>query len=699
MSNFSKDININQYLIGSNPEAMRADIMYFKNEVLVDFKELNKKLEEKYSKINQEIANNMELFNQKISQINIKLLELSTKIITDANSNEKINELLNFKDKAESLINSNKNKISIFNEETNNRINQINLLLRESIFFPGLIGPRCKFKNLNEYIEFILNQVNSLNDFKEKNLIDLKLYKTKIEHLLNVTQMKMDNVQRETNNFSLNAIKKSEDKLLREISYRDEKIKEIKLENQNYFLELNNNMKNYNGDIKESKEELNNKLVSLEQNNENKINKIIEKHINFEKKIFDLQNYLSKIINILKKEGVNIPKFNHKENLSHKNSDSEIKLELFQRPLTFETTQDNLKIDKSANKSNSFIKNKKDYIDKIEMNLSDSNDKFDVKTNDNNKKENEIKIEKNIEENKKKVNISNKGESDIKKYVKGEITADEIGLSRKNHHKFIFTRNQYEEFLISKSDYQKNLSNKLNENSQKDNYLIKNERKSNKKDKLINNDYFLKNANSFENINILKTEKRMIKSLSAYKNIMNLGLKDLDAKFHSKEISKNLENKSGRNKIKKYSLKFNIKNKSLNNYQEDFRNNNNKDQKVQYQKVEEVKDKYILKNLNIISNSLSIQYKNNTNQLATKNISKIKSKMHQILSPFGRKVNILKNNYEKDANLIKLNNDIYPKKKMLLAKIAKSTYNNENNNDNSYNKNEEIISKLIENTK
>ena len=153
--------------------------------------------------------------------------------------------------------------------------------------------------------------------------------------------------------------------------------------------------------------------------------------------------------------------------------------------------------------------------------------------------------------------------------------------------------------------------------------IIKNERKSNKKDKLINNDYFLKSANSFENINILKTEKRMIKSLSAYKNIMNLGLKDLDAKFHSKEISKNLENKSGRNKIKKYSLKFNIKNKSLNNYQEDFRNNNNKDQKVQYQKVEEVKDKYILKNLNIISNSLSIQYKNNTNQLATKKISKI----------------------------------------------------------------------------
>ena len=78
---------------------------------------------------------------------------------------------------------------------------------------------------MNEYIEFILNQVNSLNDFKEKNLIDLKLYKTKIEHLLSVTQMKMDNVQRETNNFSLNAIKKSEDKLLREISYRDEKIK------------------------------------------------------------------------------------------------------------------------------------------------------------------------------------------------------------------------------------------------------------------------------------------------------------------------------------------------------------------------------------------------------------------------------------------------------------------------------------------
>ena len=48
-----KDIKNNDFLIGSKPEIIKADIMYFKEEVLVEVKQLSKKLEEKYIKINK----------------------------------------------------------------------------------------------------------------------------------------------------------------------------------------------------------------------------------------------------------------------------------------------------------------------------------------------------------------------------------------------------------------------------------------------------------------------------------------------------------------------------------------------------------------------------------------------------------------------------------------------------------------------
>ena len=114
MSNDNKDINNNNYLIGSKPETIKADIMNFKEEVLVDFKELSKKLEQKYNKINKELRDNMELFNNKISNFNLKLLELSSKIVTDTTTKQKLSELLIFKEKAENTINSNKIQLKIY---------------------------------------------------------------------------------------------------------------------------------------------------------------------------------------------------------------------------------------------------------------------------------------------------------------------------------------------------------------------------------------------------------------------------------------------------------------------------------------------------------------------------------------------------------------------------------------------------------
>ena len=281
----------NPYLIGLKPETIKADIMNFKEEVLVDIKELSKKLEEKCRNINQELKNNMNIFNNKISEFNIKLLELSKKIVTDSNTADKLTNLLYFKEKADDLININKYKIEMYVKDTNYRINKIEDLLKESILFPGLIGPYSKFKNFREFIEFVLSQIGALNDFKEKNIIDLGSYKNKIENFLNSTKMRLENIKKEANIFCLENIEKSESKIFREIGFRDEKFNIMKIENEKHFSNLDKNIMIFQNDINNALKENEEKLKKLDMieilknKNEENLEEIKKKSNNIENKI------------------------------------------------------------------------------------------------------------------------------------------------------------------------------------------------------------------------------------------------------------------------------------------------------------------------------------------------------------------------------------------------------------------------------
>ena len=134
-------MNKNHYLIGLTPEIIKIDIINFKDEVLQDIKELGQKLEEKYFKINKELNNNIELYNKKITEFDFKLLDLSSKIVTDITIKEKISDLFNFKEKTDNNININKIKISILDKEISKKMDRIDYLISNSLIFPGLIGP------------------------------------------------------------------------------------------------------------------------------------------------------------------------------------------------------------------------------------------------------------------------------------------------------------------------------------------------------------------------------------------------------------------------------------------------------------------------------------------------------------------------------------------------------------------------------
>ena len=506
--------SINNYnsnnLIGFKPETMKADIMKFKDEVLKDFKEFKKNFDEKYQTINNEIKDSLDLFNNKLSSFNSKLLEISSQIITDSISKEKISELVAFQKKAERIMTSNKNNIIMNNEVTENRINYIEKLLKSSVLFPGLIGTNCKYKYLSEFVEYIYKQIIGLNESKEKSNQDFRVFKSKVENFMGATKIKVENMRNELIFITSDKTQKSEEKIIQELQFRDEKFKDIRIENQEYLLNLDKSLKHFNEDlksIKELRESLESKISQLEKENDEKINKIQEKYNGIEGEIAILDRNIRKSVFHLNKNGANIEVINYKRGRSDSRNNTD-------------------------------------------------DEEYDEETKKNkNEEKDEIKSKRWPKYIKTK-------ESEITKYIKGEITADEIGKAI-NHHKRIFSsnRNTFEERIIEKNNYFKNLTSRANEENKKGDYLL-NKKKNN--DVSINDYFDINPIKKDENRKTLKLEKKMSKTLSVYENIVKNNFSDLDAKFHSDELANNFAQKNREDKTKNILLKMNKENNKNN---------------------------------------------------------------------------------------------------------------------------------------
>ena len=649
-----KQVGKNAYLIGSKPEALKLDIMNFKEEVLVEFKELNKRLEEKYKKTDKELNEKTEFFNTQISQFNLKLSELSSKLVIDTNIKQKIDDLLNFKEKAESIMNYNKVKITTFVEEAENRMNQIDDLLRISYIFTGLIGHNCKYKNFGEFIEFIHKQVSILNDYRQKNTIDLSLYKARMENLFSSMNIKIDNIPKELKYINFDNIQKSEKKILQEIYLRDEKIKDIRCDNHDNFLKINRNLKNLSEEInllKGVKDNVYNKINKIEEDIEN-FNKYDERYNNIQNQIFTLKENLLNSINYLNRTGANLKIIRNYNNTSPDNMKNILENFNYKNTSSNETTQGFSK----KNKNNADI----DYFGISEGENNNIND-----SEKNNKIKNYIHVNNNIydeenagniytkEKNKRRIKTAKYIESDITRYIKGEITADEIGISTHHQQRTIQNlKNEYLEQVISKKEYQKSLTNRELE--------YKNKNSNTNEDNNLN----LNNNKIPENRKILKTEKRKAKSLSSYGHLLNINFQDLDATFHFNKNDNAFDIKTTRNTNQKI-----INDKNNENNQINDKNNFailNYLKILQPHKTLELRNKLNLKTLIRFPKYKVLSLKNFSNDLSTKTPSN--------------------NNIKINNNFIKINNDVninynrlsIPK---LRQKILNYDFNNQNTSD------------------
>ena len=206
--------------------------------MLKDMKSIQKNISEKFEMTNNLIKDKLESYDRKMNLYNEKLAQLSSLVVTDNSIKEKIEQLVQSKVDLRDHILTNEIKFTNLEKEYHEKMEKIDYILSDSVIYPSVIGPKGKYKTFHDFIDYVLQQLAQTAIFRDKNSFDLSSYKNKLENLIQSFKFQLDNIIKSTNQFTIKSVNECEERIKGIFSIYDERLTEVRVENQNYIKKL-----------------------------------------------------------------------------------------------------------------------------------------------------------------------------------------------------------------------------------------------------------------------------------------------------------------------------------------------------------------------------------------------------------------------------------------------------------------------------
>ena len=216
----------------------KNDMMFFQNEVLMDIKKLDHKLNGKIDEKNNELNDKITKTEQKVSILVTQISEVLNSIATNKSYEDKIANFVNFKQKTEESLFVFESKIHTLEKDISNAVYKFDNIINNTILVPGLIGNSCKYPSVKAFLNYTNKSILELISFKEKNIIDLKSYKSKLESIIQQFNLQIENIQTKFVEYVNKRFNEMENKLMDRIKITDDRIDVLRLENGKYANEL-----------------------------------------------------------------------------------------------------------------------------------------------------------------------------------------------------------------------------------------------------------------------------------------------------------------------------------------------------------------------------------------------------------------------------------------------------------------------------
>jgi len=237
-------------ILNSQWKNVQNDILFLKDDILKDFRQIETKLNNKYEKQNLSTLNKLEKFEKTIEVMNQKITNLSSLISTDKNIQQKVSQLYEFKTKTEDDYLNHDISIKNMAKEFRDAINNYDKIMHDSIIYPGIIGYNGKFTTFHDLIDYVLKNISQLATFRDKNVLDFKSYKAKIESLIKSFKMQANSIISNTTEYVNKKNEDLEQKIKEVMNSQEAKIFELRLENNKLGLALENKIDKLNTERK-----------------------------------------------------------------------------------------------------------------------------------------------------------------------------------------------------------------------------------------------------------------------------------------------------------------------------------------------------------------------------------------------------------------------------------------------------------------
>ena len=279
----------------------QSDFIYFKNELLQDLKVIESKIISKVKAITDEYEEKMLDMNLKLGSCQTKVLELSSNFSSENSQTERVNKLYLFKSTTEEKLSTQEKKLKELNDFLNESIYSMSKNVQENINYPGVIGPNSKFQNLHAFVDFVINNINNINSFKEKmNNLDIQSYKSKFEKVMKNYKLQMDSFISSSQNLTKETLVVFDNKLNQLFITFDNKVieeKEFVQTNIDKISEKHNELFN---NFSVMKEEFSKKIDTNKEELEKKIESISFKNNQFYTDFENIDKKFEEINSLLK---------------------------------------------------------------------------------------------------------------------------------------------------------------------------------------------------------------------------------------------------------------------------------------------------------------------------------------------------------------------------------------------------------------
>ena len=546
----------------------------FKDEILIYLSERNQHYKSLINSFHDKIQENKKEYFEQMKLISENYGKILSSQAALNNKIEKISNIELFINKTNDQLITHEIRINNLASDHIKATQKYDKIYLDNLELPGYIGKFAKFKNCQAFFENIIKELDKVNQYKEKNNLDIKTYKEKLDGIIKSFHLLIKN----NNETQMKYIKQLNDKCFKESKEMNEilgnRICDLRIENAKCSMDL----------VKKSNE-LNKEWKKVLEIKDNILNQVNDKLNHFKNIFYNNVNHF----NIFQKE---FEDFRTEIN----------EVMTYYREVKSDITNNNINVNPNSNSYNNFGGC---YISSA-LPLERKNWKYFPRKFS------------------KKAKRKSKNNNDKKYFIKSISSLNENGYkTNENIIKVDFDNTSNNNNIISNINNNNNNNNiKVEENTSKEKELKKrNLGSSLRKEKTINSMEKYKYGSEFQtkkNINIFKDQQRMSRTVAKIEINSHDKISSFDR--NKREIEKEKE-KENFNINKKNTLNINNNSiqKILNNYTNSIITNSSISNKSQ-EKEKIISNKFKKNKRNSFQSNKGVQSEDIINNITNINI-------------------------------------------------------------------------------